>query len=263
MVTISKDGVFFEFIEIDEEGNETVHKTDVLKTTLGIVSYLTMPVKVEEDVTVEDLMHILALNVESTDFVFDSSLGGHSFTKFYEEMQNEHEPDGILSWMEIAHESDIIADDNELFIVPRMRGVGEDRELFSVEFSPVSSYKTLPVKLNTNYIIRKMDSSEKENIILSCTKSFTVFELFHALLYEMSYYGNPLERKEVLDEVLESLGVDTSVAFKLKDRGDIEKLKIELQSLIDDENYEEAVKVRDKIKRLLDNNEEQSETPDI
>lgn len=251
MVTISKDGVFFEFIEIDEEGNETVHKTDVLKTTLGIVSYLTMPVKVEEDVTVEDLMHILALNVESTDFVFDSSLGGHSFTKFYEEMHNEHEPDGILSWMEIAHESDIIADDNELFIVPRMRGVGEDRELFSVEFSPVSSYKTLPVKLNTNYILRKMDSSEKENVILSCTKSFTVFELFHALLYEMSYYGNPLERKEVLDEVLESLGADKIEAFKLSDKNEVYRLKDELKNAIDSEDYEKAAFLRDKLNEIL------------
>jgi len=264
MVKISKDGVFFEFVEIDEEGNETIKVLDVLETSLGIASYLTFSVTVDEGVTVEDIMNILALNLESTDFIFDSSLAGHSFQKFLDEMKNgDQHQDGILSWMEIAHEIDpFIEGETEMFNVVRMRGVGKNRDLFSVEFSPVSSYKKMEIKLNDRFIVKKKDSAEKEHVVFSCTKAFTLFELFHAVLYEMSYYGDPVERKEVLDEVIKSLGVDKIEAFKLSDRDDIEKLKKELQDLLDKEDYEEAAKVRDKIKRILDN-EEQSEDTDI
>lgn len=254
MVNITKDGVFFELIEIDEEGNETAKTLDVLSSSMGLVSYLTFPVQIAEGVTVEDIMNILALNPESTDFIFDSSLGGHTFTSFYEEMKNEIPQDPTLSWMEIAHEIDPISEeDMELFSVARMRGVGKDRELFSIEFSPVSSYKKMEVKLNENYIVRKIDASEKETTLLSCTKSFSLFEVIHAVLFEMSYYGGPEERTEVLGEVLESLGVDKIEAFKLSDKPDIENLKKELQNAIDKEDYEEAARIRDKINKLFSN----------
>lgn len=265
MIRISKEGVFFEFVEIDEEGNETKQSLDVLATSLGIVSYITFPVTIDEGVTVEDIMNVLALNPESTDYIFDSSLGGQSFTKFWDEMKQDSVQDQILSSMEIAHEIDPLTDtDMTLYSVARMRGVGKDRELFSVEFSPVSSYKKLEVKLNESYIVRKVNSAEKETIILSCTKSFSLFEVIHALLFEMSYYGEPEARKKVLDEVVESLGVEKIEAFKLKDRDDIEKLKKELQNLIENEDYEEAARIRDKIRRMLENEgEEHSDDSDV
>jgi protein-arginine kinase activator protein McsA len=165
--------------------------------------------------------------------------------------------------MEIAHETDPLTDsDMELFSVPRMRGIGKNRELFSVEFSTSASYKKMEVKLNNNYVVSKTNSAEEEIIILSCTKSFSLFEIIHAILFEMSYYGDPESRVEVLNEVLASLGVDKIEAFKLKDRDDIERLKKELQTLIDQEDYEEAAKLRDKIKRML-GGEEQSDSSDV
>jgi hypothetical protein len=259
MVIITKDGVFFELTEVDEEGNETVKTLDILATTLGIVSYLTFPATIDTGVTVKDIMNILAMNKDGTDFLFDSSLGGHPFSTFLDEMTHEAEKDQMFSWMEIAHEIDPISDeDPELFSVARMRGVGNNRELFSVEFSPVAAYMNMEVKLNDGYVVRKI-SAEKETIVLSCTKSFTLFDVIHAVLFEMSYYGDSDARKVVLAEVLESLGVDSINGFKLTDRDDIEKLKKELQKLIEAEDYEEAAKLRDKIKRMLSSDAEQSE----
>jgi protein-arginine kinase activator protein McsA len=260
MVRISKDGVFFEIVEIDEDGKETRKTVDVLATSLGIVSYLTFPVSVDEGVTVEDIMNILVLHNESTDFIFDSSLGGHSFNKFWDEMQKDIPQDPTLSWMEIAHESDPLTDEElELYSTPRMRGIGKNRELFSVEFSSVASYKKMEVKLNTNYVISKMNSAEEEIIVLSCTKSFTLFDLIHSLLYEMSYYGDPTSREEVLSEVMESLGVDKIEAFKLSDKSNIYSLKDQLQAAIEKEDYEEAAKIRDKMNKLLNGKNDEDE----
>jgi hypothetical protein len=252
MVHIKKEGVFFEFVEVDEEGNESKKMLDVLKSSLGIVSYLTFPVTIDEGITVEDLMSILAINPETTDFVFDSSLGGHPFMKFLDEMNEDAPADDILSRMEIAHESDPISDDDmEFFSVVRMRGVGKNKDLLSVEFSTVSSYKKMEVRLNTSYVIRKVDTFEKEHVLVSCTKAFTLYEVLHAMLYEMSYYGDAEERKEVLAGVIKSLGVEKIEAFKLSDKSSVDSLKKELQDAIDSEDYEEAARIRDKINKLF------------
>lgn len=265
MIRLSKEGVFFEFVEIDEEGNESRQSLDVLSTSIGIVSYLTYPVTIDDGVTVEDIMNILALNPESTDFIFDCSLAGQTFTKFWDEMKQDSTQDQILSSMEIAHEIDPLTDDDKtLYSVARMRGVGKDRELFSVEFSPVSSYKKLEVKLNESYIIRKVNAAEKETVVLSCIKQFSLFEVIHALLFEMSYYGDPESRKEVLDEVIESLGVDKIEAFKLSDKSDVDSLRKSLQEAIDKEDYEGAALLRDKLNKLLNGqSEEHSDDTDV
>ena len=264
MIVITKEGVFFELVEIDEEGNETVKTLDVLATSLGLVSYLTFPATVDDGVTVADIMNILSINKESTDFIFDSSLGGHTFNTYLDEMKLETNQDQMFSGMEIAHEIDPISDEEpDLFSVARMRGIGKNRELFSVEFSPVASYMNMEIKLNTNYVVRKLDSAEKETVVLSCTKSFSLFEIIHAVLFEMSYYGDVDARKKVLDEVLESLGVDKIEGFRLSDRDDVDNLKKDLQKLIDTEDFEEAAKLRDKIKRMLNSDTEQSDESEV
>lgn len=254
MILITKEGVFFELTEVDEEGNETKKSLDVLSTSLGLVSYLTFPATVAPGVTVEDIMNILATNKESTDFIFDSSLGGHTFGTFLDEMTHDVEKDQMFSWLEIAHEIDPVSDeDPDLFSVARMRGVGTKRDLFSVEFSPLASYMSMEIKLNNSYVVRKTDSAEKETVVLSCTKSFSLFEIIHAVLFEMSYYGDSDARKKVLAEVLESLGVDSITGFKLSDKSDIENLKKELKSAIENEDYETAALIRDRINKLFSN----------
>lgn len=263
MVRISKDGVYFQVVTIDEEGNEEVTTIDVLATSLGIVSYLTYPVTLEEDVTVEDIMNILALNMDSTDFVFDSSLGGFPFTSFYEELKGEAE-EQMFSYMEVAHESDPVTE--ELFSIARMRGVGKNNELFSVEFTPIASYKHMKIVLNNEYTIIKIGEDEKKNNIFSTKKAFTLFEFIHALLFEMSYYGDASSRKNTLDDMLETLGVEKIEGFRLNsatDRNDINNLKKELQALIEKEDYEGAAILRDKIKNMLENKEEQSDDTEV
>lgn len=259
MVTITKEGVYFTLTEINEEGLESEKVINVLESSLGLVSYLTFPVELEEGITVEHIMNLLALNMEHTDFMFDSSLGGHQFKSFYEELQEDAKPDENLSYMEIAHELDVLTPDNlDLFSVARMRGVGKNLELFSIEFAPLSTYKKFEIRLNQDFIVKKIDDSNHESVVLSCKKSFTLFDVIHAVLFEMSYYGGPEERNKVLNEILGSLEVDKIDAFRLSNKDDIHSLRKRLKDLIDEEDYEEAAKVRDKINELLNDKGEEN-----
>ncbi len=261
MVRIAKDGIFFEFIEVDEDGNETPKKIDVLSTSLGIASYLTFNVSIDEDVTVEDIMNFLYSCIETTDFIFDSSLGGYSFISFYNDMKTEEITEISISGIEVSHEIDFVTDDEDFFSIARFRGVADNFDLYSVEFLPISSYKNLKVKLNKKYCVKKM-IDDKELVVLNTTKPFTLFEVIHSMLYEMSYYGEPQDREAALDEVAEAFGLEKENAgemFRLKDRDTVDNMKKDLQILIDQEKYEDAAKLRDKIKSMLDPGEEQIE----
>ena len=262
MVRITKNGVFFDFIEINEDGTEVEKELNILTTNLGIVSYLTFPAIIEEDVTMEDMMNILALRPETTDFIFDSSMGGHSFIKYWDEMKEpidsikEKLNENIL-YLEIAHETDFISEeDPELFDECRLRGFGKDDNIYSMEFSGIPTYKDLIIKLNTSYIVKQIDKNGKEKTILSTNKSFTMFEIFHAILYEMSFYGDSIMRAKILEEVLETLEIEPEDLVKLRDRNDIQSLKKDLQKLVEQENYEKAAELRDKIKKLLEEDTE-------
>lgn len=250
MVRITKDGVFFDSVNIDEAGNETLSTIDVLGTPgLGLISYMSFPVTIEDGITVKDIMDMLASNGEAVDVAFDSSLSGQPFAKFHAEMLAEPTAQ-MYSYVEIAHESDPI-EANELFSTVRMRGVGSNGELFSVEFAPVSDYRDMVVRLNTTYTINMLDNSGKEKKVLSVKKDFTLYEIVHAMLFEMSYYGDASDRAEAFEKVKFAVGVDHIEGFRLNDRQDVENLQNELQRAIDKEDYEKAAELRDKIKQMM------------
>ncbi len=251
MVRIEKDKMLFEFVEVDSKGKEKRRAINVLESSLGLASYLTFPVSVAEDVTVSDVMKFLSASVESSDFVFDSSLGGHSLVKFLDEINQEMDAEPNLDFMEIAHEVDLVDENGILESIPRMRAVGKDGAIFSVEFSPVPCYKNFPIRLNKQYVIRTDKKDGKEPDVMILQKEFTVFEFFHSILYEMSYYGDAEDRNSSFENLMD-MSLEPETKIELKERDEVEILKKDLQRLIDKEDYEQAADIRDRLKKLLD-----------
>lgn len=250
MIHISKSRITFNYIEIDDDV-ETPMSLDVLSTTLGIVSYLAFPVELEDDVTVQDIMGFLQFNMEATDYVFDSSLGGHPFREFAAEM-NADIPDSVnIQRMEICHEVDEVHEDNFLTGATRLRGIGFDGKLFSVEFSPVSTYMRLPLSLNNTYNIRLQDGTS-----VSLKKDFTLYDLINAILFEMSFYGTPDMRQAALEDILR----DDQGEIEIIEEGasgegdDLKKLTRDLEREIESENYEAAARLRDRIRQMKGTN---------
>lgn len=246
MIHISKEGVLFKFLEIDDDDNQVEREIDVLKGGLGLVSYLSFLVTLEEGVTVEDIMKILARTPETTDYVFDSCLGGYSFLDFVNEMEVTVEKPTALVRMEVCHEvKDISVEDNHMYSTPRMRGLNASDEHFSVEFSELASYMKLPLSLNHEYIIRQVDDFGEEISCVSFNKGFTLFEMIHAILYEISYYGSPDMRQEAFIQLLEDNAEEIA-----GDTEDLDSLQEDLQKLVAVEDYEAAARVRDRIRQM-------------
>jgi len=67
--------------------------------------------------------------------------------------------------------------------------------------------------LNENLEIRDYSRvREVDNLVLRTTKKFTLYEIIHAILYELTWYGTPEKRDDegqsILDEVRKIKTVD-------------------------------------------------------
>lgn len=254
MIRISKTKMMFHYIEVSSESEEP-KSIDIMETTLGMVSYLQFHVELDEDVTVEDIMRMLARNPETTDYVFDSALGGHSFKEFAKEMDEDVPNSTNIEYMEISHQVDPIGEEMNLFEAARLRGIGRNGKLFSVEFSPVSSYMRFPLRVNEQFALR-FDNDKT----LELNKSFTLYEFISAILYEMSYYGGPEMRKAALEEILsqntEEPAEETEDEFEVIDASvthdEVSDMQKQLENLIDLEDYEAAARLRDRIRQAKD-----------
>ncbi len=77
---------------------------------------------------------------------------------------------------------------------------------YAIEFTPIYRMKHLPIKLDKAFILRKEDG---ETVLVEGQRDFTVFEIFGAILSEISFAGLPEERDEQWKDV-----IDTAEEYK-------------------------------------------------
>lgn len=242
MVRITKDSMYF---EIRDAKGVVVQTVDAMATNMGIVSYMSYPVIIEDGVTVEDIFLLLGQNPECIDFAFDSSLGGHSFMMYLDEILAEEKVDksitNLIKDVEIVWDVEELGEDRRIKENPRIWGRDNDDQAISIELFPLSSYKKLPLRLNEAYCLFENDVPVFEG-----TKTFTLYNLIHALLYEASYHGEPMNRTLAYEKLLKSYEEGEEMPIKVDE---VERLKRELQLSVEREDYEKAAKIRDKLSK--------------
>lgn len=253
MIVIGKKSIHYEYYD---SGLKVM--VNILSSDVSIVRYMDDFVFLEEGVTVGDIFDILAAYEEDIDFAFDSSLGGYPFALYLNEIEEKLVPDENLVFAEFVHETSL---GDNLVINPRFGAVGLDPDNknmipYSVELCPIASYKHLEVRLNTALrIFKKEEGDEEDKILLETMKMFTLYDIIHALLYEVSYHGTPTIRKTIMDELTDAVfsnknAVPSGSEVIVKKDEEISKLKAELEESVKDEDYERSAKIRDKIAML-------------
>ena len=259
MVIISKESVSLEYFE---DGKKMT--VDIDHEVNSITKYMDHIVHIEEDVTVKDLFMHMSHGADLIDIVFDASLGGYSFSDFYEESILDPEPDELLKYAVFEHKCNMDAD--ELIHEIRFTVIGnhpeEDLEVpYSVELSPINAYSNLIVKIDSLFSISKIENINEEDVELNLFEShkpMTLYEIISALLFEVSYYGNPVMRKEAFDDMkaqviarMEADDTDLSATIIAATKGDdLRELEKQLEKSINDEDYETSASLRDKINDL-------------
>lgn len=258
MIIISKDKIL-----LDDLSNK--EWTDVTNT---FVNYLDHTVMIDDDVTVMDLFNIIELNSEVVDSFFNCSLGGHDLGDFLQDIKKDADPDDLLCYAEFAHECMMI--DGKLLHTVRFGAVGfsifeEDKLVqHSLELNPIATYKHLKLKINQNFRISAAEPDDGEiskNVLFECEKDMTLYDIFHSLLYEISFNGSPDTRDKIFEH-LKSETIDNLEANDPEFASNnpqliiagidvkIHNLETELNEAINMEDYETSATIRDKIKAL-------------
>jgi len=144
------------------------------------------------------------------------------YKRFYERFKDEKrsEQDEEL-FGELEEPSD--DESNEINIYVDIHGVGpyqpfegeEDHykegyvppetSTYAIEFTPLYRLKHLPIKLNTSFVMKEEHYDNKEHVVASGDMEFTVFEVFGAILSEITFSGLPEERDEKWKDVTDSI----------------------------------------------------------
>jgi len=152
------------------------------------------------------------------DLIFNASLYGVPFDllikDFEKKSESEHDE---IRYLDLFWSVDY--DKDGLFIEPDFHGKAQknnhnaDETPFGLDFVSICEFKNYPLRLNESLeIIDNSRLRDENRTILKTTKKFTLYEIIHAILYELSWYGTPEKRdkngKEILEQVRKIETVD-------------------------------------------------------
>lgn len=198
-----------------KKGGKVFHKKEYDKKNEGIytslIPYLCEKIEFEDGVTFEDFMiHIFSHSDEYND-VFSSHLGHYQLCDWIPDFLNAQDIDKpeIIEYLEIMH-SDIEINAtgimnsygiDDLSTYNSFHGIGawDEKETgesmggIAIEYTSLYKLRKLPLKLNTKVRIRDIETYNEVCIMETC---FTVYDVIGAILYEISWSGNPKKRDE-------------------------------------------------------------------
>jgi len=267
MLRITKESILCEHY-VDEQ----IEIHDIIEN--GCFSnHLNDTIFVEEDVTLKNVLEHLEKRSEDVETIFGAALGGVPLEPFLDEMRFGTKSQKNLKNLVFGRTCEIVEySDGSTELLENIEifstGVGEkgENKEYMLEFSPISFYTDVPIVVDDTYqilqyiptstFIKEVDGSLKriydKKSVLKTTKTYTMYELLYALLYEISKYGTPEER----EETRKNLYGDTTEPEKnetVSESGVLNRIK-ELERLekeaVESEEYEKSAKYRDKISDL-------------
>lgn len=171
-----------------------------------IVLYLNDEVSLE-NVTFERFFSLIMLNHTFFDIVFYRALGGFKIADFEKDFTAEPLP-GVRDFfadvhhLQVAWATDLYPDPSgddipniSMFIDFSGKSIIDTEIGYSLTFASLSEYKHLPLVINPNFIIYK-----KNDPILTVKRNMTLYDVIKAILFEITFYGNPLSRDVFKDE---------------------------------------------------------------
>jgi len=213
MITITKDNIYRSGFSIVD-----MRKPELLEIVPDdeIVEFFSEEVELGESVTFERLFDIIIENKEKFNEIYHSCLGC-SLSPFINEINDIPTEKSELNYLEVFWQSD--KSDNDITITSNLHGMGietsndgpykkGDSIAYAVDFTSLNNLKYLHIRLNKNVIIMNYDKTDEDNYEIELgNKEFTIFDLFYAIFYEISWHGDPTRRENRLSELEESLEI--------------------------------------------------------
>ena len=217
MLKIEKSKIlFFPYIESKRYRNLT-------KIKGGIFRRMNEYVEIADNVTFGDFFKFLIKEKNLINLIFGASMYGVSFDLLINDFKRKFElKDDEIQYLEICWYVDY--DNDELVIDPDFHGISKKEENnfnempIGLDFVSICELKNYPLILNE--VLEIIDNTtwpDEGRTILKSTKQYTLYDIIHSVLYELTWYGTPAMRDKEKKTILD-------VARKMKTVDDIFKM---------------------------------------
>jgi hypothetical protein len=202
MITITNNNIYYSEYSISTSSKDEVDILDIE----DIISFLSEYVELGESVTIKRIFEIVSANIDKLNNIYESALGGLMLEPYLQEIENNPTEILDIDYIELYWLCDKCDDD--VNILPSLHGISPKLDDCALDFIGLNNIKNCKIKINTNIEIVDYNKIEnkKDDIVLKIgNKSFTLFELFNAIFYEISFHGGPQDKNEMFQEIEESI----------------------------------------------------------
>jgi len=205
----------------------------------SIKNYLNCILHLEEGINFETFFNIIIKDKDFFNEVFKDTMGGFDLNQFLKEWKKNTNGDKVnkISYLEVRRDIKLkddagllTLDVNNIFegIIKKNNG---EKESIRLDFIPINNLKKLSLKINTDFNIPG-EIIENVNIV-SSIKEMSLFEVIESILYDITFYGDPTSRDKIKEDVFRPQNKDNIV----------ELLKFDMEELVSNERYEEAIEL--------------------
>jgi len=199
MITITNNSIFRSDFSIEDYDNyeniETIEDADLLM-------HLMEEVQLGESLKFKRIFDIMSANIEVFNLIFYSSMGGHQIDAFLQEIQNIPSEKTDCEYLEVAWSYEDYSGDISISAIFHGIGKSENGEIaYALDFAPLNNLQNLNLRLNTSLELFKYGGKKPVFGKNLGDMGFTVFDLFGAVLYEISFHGGPNDKKEKFKEL--------------------------------------------------------------
>lgn len=186
---------------------------EIIKDSTTLLSYLNHYVDIEYGCTFEVFFNKILDNEKLLNIIFKDHMGGYELGEFINEWKSntnispikdiEVKIDFLLvSRFEIDISYDNI-DNNSISFGAYgeiIKGKTKDRGPITISMAPINQLKPYVIKLDPSVDVVDRENGYKP--ILKFYRYYTLYDIVSAILYEITYWGNPNERDQMYNELI-------------------------------------------------------------
>ena len=207
--------------------------------------YLDCPVQLEQGITFKTFFNHIIKEKDFFNIVYKETMGNSSIDNFLSEWDKEEEEidrtQGIqyIKAYKIFDYIEIVLEEDFVDIRIDFDGIGNEEQLYNLEFIPLNQLKNIPLVLDEKMSIYRTVANLRGEELFFKGNSFTLlFELLGTILYVITIHNTPDGKLSAKNKFIQILG-ETNI---------VDLLEEQKEEAVEDQNYEQA----SQLKKILD-----------
>ena len=240
-ILIKQDG--FYLVDWDLTTNQPTNQTQITGRLSSFFGYFA---EFDENITIKTFLEVLGDFTDEINQVFDGYLNGVDFDLFLQETQILSVKSPAIDYVELAWKVRMIAasDMTILDIVPNILGIsaiqGSDSDVVTeLDFIRLRDICQFTICEQTALDI---PDDRTYQIAVEAERRWTLFDIISGFLSEISRYGSPDDKQQMIDELNKESKLSFSELMEYVEEMELLKKEIELDNtddLLDDDDDED------------------------